>query len=220
MIHLLEEAMIDQISDEDIKKNKKAILAFLGTMYASAGNTQLSVVPKNVADKEELVSLGFTPQPGGNYIFLQPGQTKALAQKPDVTRAINAMSKNTSLITSLKRINNKQELVDLLVSITQYINDRLKNSPANIKTDLFSIGNKISLKEEDKISPDTENAIKIIDRYTGLKTYLTNINDREEYKQFINNLLSYVDKSLFNRKADIRGAVMTAANKFNTSIKK
>jgi hypothetical protein len=79
LVYLLKEAMIDQISDDDIKKNKKSILAFLGTMYASAGNTQLSVVPKNVADKEELTSLGFTPQPGGNYVFLG-GQSKSQAQ--------------------------------------------------------------------------------------------------------------------------------------------
>ena len=62
------------------KNNQDIVLALLGTMYASAGNTELSIVPKDAAQAQKLKGLGFTPQPGGNYVFLAPGQTKAQAQ--------------------------------------------------------------------------------------------------------------------------------------------
>lgn len=218
---ILDEAMIDDvfsklgINAEDIKSKEVTLLSYLGTMYASEGDTTLSILNPKVIDPEklkQLQNLGFSPQPGGNYVFL--GDKTKRQVKADVTRALNSMSKNKSLTTALKRINNKQELQNLLVAITKYVNTNIKSKPNQIRTDLFTIGNQIKMKEavDNKIQPDVENAIKIIDSYAGLKSLLNNINDREEFKQFVSSLLSYVDVSLFNRKADIKGAVLGAAN--------
>jgi hypothetical protein len=212
LIYLLEEAMIDQISDDNIKNNQNLILALLGTMYASAGNTELSIIPKDSAQAQELKGLGFTPQPGGNYVFLAPGQTKKQVQKPDVTRAADAISKNSSLVTALKRINNKEELKNLLLNITQYVNNNIKSKPEDVRRDLLAVGNKISLSEKDQTPQDVTNVIKILDRYTGLKNLLDRIGDREEFKQFLTVLLSFIDKNLFDRKSDVRGAAFQAGN--------
>ncbi len=212
LIYLLQEAMIDQISDTDIRNNQDIILALLGTMYASAGNTELSIIPKDSNQAKKLKGLGFMAQPGGNYVFLTPGQTKAQAQKPDVTRVFLSMDRNPSLITALKRINTKDELKNLLVNIVNYVNKNLQSKSSDIRTTLFQVANSISLKEE-QTNIDIENISKILDRYTGLKSLLDRIDTREELKQFLINLLSYVDKTLYSKRpADIRGAVFAAAN--------
>jgi hypothetical protein len=204
------------ITGEDIKKNEVALLSYLGTMYASEGNNTLSILnPKNIDPNklDQLKNLGFSPQPGGNYVFLGDKTKKQI--KADVARSFNSIDKNKSLVTALKRINNKKELQDLLLAITQYVNVNVKNKPDQMRTDLFAVGNQIKMKEaaeDTKTAPDVTNAIKIIDAYAGLKSLLNNINDREEFKQFISNILSYIDPSLFNRKADIKGAVIGVAN--------
>jgi hypothetical protein len=219
---IISEAAIDDmfsrlgITGEDIKKNEVALLSYLGTMYASEGNNTLSILnPKNIdPDKlSQLKNLGFAPQPGGNYVFLGDKTKKQI--KADVARSLNSIDKNKSLVTALKRINNKKELQDLLLAITQYVNVNVKTKPDQMRTDLFTISNQIKMKEaveDTKTAPDVTNALKIIDSYTGLKSLLNNINDREEFKQFISNLLSYIDPALFNRKADIKGSVIGVAN--------
>jgi hypothetical protein len=219
---IISEAAIDDmfsklgITGEDIKKNEVALLSYLGTMYASEGNNTLSILnPKNIDPNklDQLKNLGFSPQPGGNYVFLGDKTKKQI--KADVARSFNSIDKNKSLVTALKRINNKKELQDLLLAITQYVNVNVKNKPDQMRTDLFAVGNQIKMKEaaeDTKTAPDVTNAIKIIDAYAGLKSLLNNINDREEFKQFISNILSYIDPSLFDRKADIKGAVIGVAN--------
>ena len=227
---IISEAAIDDmfsklgITGEDIKKNEVALLSYLGTMYASEGNNTLSILnPKSIdPDKlTQLKNLGFAPQPGGNYVFLGD-QTKKQV-KADVARSLNSIDKNKSLVTALKRINNKKELQDLLLAVTQYVNANVKNKPDQMRSDLFAISNKIKMKEaveNTTTSPDVTNAMKIIDSYAGLKSLLNNINDREEFKQFISSLLSYIDPTLFDRKADIKGAVIGVANSLtNTALK-
>lgn len=84
---ILGEAMIDDIFKEFgitadmIKANKIELLALIGSMYAKEEDTALSIVnPEKLglsdADKKLFQSLGFAPQPGGNYVFLGKGQAK------------------------------------------------------------------------------------------------------------------------------------------------
>jgi hypothetical protein len=70
-----------QITPDMIKNNKIELLALIGSMYAKEEDTALSIVnPEklglNDSDKKLLQSLGFAPQPGGNYVFLGKDQTK------------------------------------------------------------------------------------------------------------------------------------------------
>jgi hypothetical protein len=221
---IISEAAIDDmfsrlgITGEDIKKNEVALLSYLGTMYASEGNNTLSILnPKNIdPDKlSQLKNLGFAPQPGGNYVFLGNQTKKQALIQADVTRVIDSIGKNKSLVTALKRINKKEELMKLLKAITQYVNVNVKTKPDQMRTDLFTVGNQIKMKEAEedtKTLPDVTNALKIIDTYAGLKSLLNNINDRKEFKQFISGLLSFIDPFLFDRKADVKGAVIGVAN--------
>jgi hypothetical protein len=223
MIHLLEEAMIDQISDEDIKKNKKAILAFLGTMYASAGNTQLSVVPKNVADKEELVSLGFTPQPAGNYIFLG-GQTKAQAlgfdtlqnknkTQPDVTNVSKTLKTRTNYKSLLKRIDTVNEFSELILNIFDQVDPGFKNDKNKVKSTLFSLRNRIALKEEEK---DVTSVVSTILKDSIFSNLLKKINTIEEAIQLIlRDIIPYLNPNLIKDKTKLKNAIIGAANQYS-----
>ena len=90
---ILNEAMIDdifaefKITPDMIKNNKIELLALIGSMYAKEEDTALSIVnPEklglNDSDKKLLQSLGFAPQPGGNYVFLGKDQTKQNFRNP------------------------------------------------------------------------------------------------------------------------------------------
>jgi hypothetical protein len=136
---------------------------------------------------------------------------------PDVTRVFTTIDKTPSLIAALKRINRRDELQQLIVSITRFVNANINSKPSDIRTDLFSISSKFkvqkSVTEADEAQPDVEKAIQIIDRYTGLKSLLSNINSRKEYVEFMKKFLSYIDPTLFTkRESDIKGALIGAAN--------
>jgi hypothetical protein len=199
-------------------------------MYAKEGDTDLSILDTDKLsddDKKELqkVGFGFTPQSGNNYVFLK-GQTKKQVTgqnqskvQADTTRVLNAINRNTSLKTSLKRINTKDELKELIKAIIGYINNRLKQTPSQIKTDLTTLRNQYKdpnkpLKEEEKALnlPDINNAVKLIDSYAGLKTDLDRINTREELIQFLRGLIAFLDPALASREADVKAAFQGAAN--------
>ena len=231
---LFQEALVDDIftklgiQDSDLAKNKIKLAGYLGSMYAKEGDTDLSILDTDKLsddDKKELqkVGFGFTPQSGNNYVFLK-GQTKNQVKnqakvQADTTRVLNTINRNTSLKTSLKRINTKDELKELIKAIIGYINDRLKQTPSQIKTDLTTIRNQYKapnkpLKEEEKALnlPDINNAVKIIDSYAGLKTDLDRINTREELIQFLRGLITFLDPALISREADIKAAFQGASN--------
>jgi hypothetical protein len=223
MVHLLEEAMIDQLSDEDIKKNKKAILAFLGTMYASAGNTQLSVVPKNVAEKEELTNLGFVPQPGGNYVFLGD-KTKAQAlgydtlqdknkTQSDVSNISKSLKTKSTFKSLLRRIDTVKEFTDLILTIFDQVDSSLKNDKTKVRSSLFSLRNRIPVKE---VETDTSNVIQAILRDGIFTNLLKRINTVEEAIQLIlRDIIPYLNPNLIKDKVKLKNAIIGAANQYS-----
>jgi len=224
---LFQEARVDDIfsklgiQDSDIAKNKYKIISYLGSMYASEGNTDLSIVDTDKLsdeDKNQLQGLGFAPQPGNNYVFLK-GQSKSQAKlQKDTERVLNSINRNSSLKASFKRINNRDELKGLIVAIIGYTNDRLQQNASQIKTDLNTLRNQYkaptAIKEEEKPLnlPDINNSVKIIDGYAGLKTELDRINTREELTQFLRGLITFFDPALASREGDVKAAYQGAAS--------
>jgi hypothetical protein len=233
---LFQEALVDDIftklgiQDSDLVKNKIKLAGYLGSMYAKEGDTDLSILDTDKLsddDKKELqkVGFGFTPQSGNNYVFLKGksaadiGVTRTNKVQADTTRVLNTINRNTSLKTSLKRINTKDELKELIKAIIGYINSRLKQTPGQIKTDLITIRNTYKapnkpLKEEEKALnlPDINNAIKLIDSYSGLKTELDRINTREELVQLLKGIIAFLDPALASRETDVKAAFQGAAS--------
>ena len=224
LVSLLEEAMVDQLSDEDIKKNKKAILSFLGTMYASEGDTQLSIIPKNVADKEELANLGFAPQPGGNYVFLG-GRTKdqvlqsfdkqdtKVKLKPDSERLGNTIEQNPTIKRNLSYINTPKELTDLIAGIIGLLKPSLISDKQNLRSVLFGIRNRLkTLKEAEE--KDATTAINSILNNKIVKRRFENIDTIEEAIQVIlRELFPMLNPTLRDNSQSLRNAIIGASNK-------
>ena len=228
-IELFQEAFIDDIftklgvGNEDINTNKFKIISYLGSMYASEGNTDLSIVDTdklNDEDKKQLQGLGFAPQAGNNYVFLK-GQKKAqVKQQSDVTRVLNSINKNTSLKTSLKKISTKDELKDLVKATISYTNDKLQQNASQIKTDLTTIRNQYKapvtqapIKEETQLNlPDVNSAVKLINSYSNLKNELDKINTREELIQLLKGMIAFFDPALLGRESDVKAAFQGAAS--------
>jgi hypothetical protein len=228
-IELFQEAFIDDIftklgvGNEDINTNKFKIISYLGSMYASEGNTDLSIVNTdklNDEDKKQLQGLGFAPQAGNNYVFLK-GQKKAqVKQQSDVTRVLNSINKNTSLKTSLKKISTKDELKDLVKATISYTNDKLQQNASQIKTDLTTIRNQYKapvtqapIKEETQLNlPDVNSAVKLINSYSNLKNELDKINTREELIQLLKGMIAFFDPALLGRESDVKAAFQGAAS--------
>jgi hypothetical protein len=230
LFSLLQEALVDQVlSDDDIRKNKKLILSLLGTMYASAGNNQLSVVPKDTAEQEELVGLGFSPQPGGNYVFLQPGQTKATATaaseydtlqsknktQPDVANVGKSLQSRTTYKSLLKRIDTTNEFSELVLNIFNQVDPNFANEKNKVKSTLFSLRNRIKLKEEEK---DVTSIVSAILKDGTFSNLLKKINTNEEAIQLIlRDIIPYLNPSL--NKGDnlykLKNAIIGAANTYS-----
>ena len=224
-LELFQEAFIDDIftklgvGNEDINANKYKVISYLGSMYASEGDTNLSIVNTdqlNDEDKKQLQGLGFAPQAGNNYVFLKGQKKTQVKQQPDVTRVFNSINKNTSLKTSLKRIGTKDELRDLIKAIISYTNDKLQQNASQIKSDLTTIRNQYKapaapVKEELNL-PDVNTAVKLINSYSNLKTELDKISSREELLQLLRGLMLYFDPALAGREGDVKAAFQGAAN--------
>jgi len=230
LFHLLQEALVDQVlSDDDIRKNKKLILALLGTMYASAGNTELSIVPKDAAEKEELVGLGFSPQPGGNYVFLKPGQTKATVTtageydtlqsknktQPDVANIDKNLKTKSNYKSLLRRIDTVNEFTELILNVFKQTDPNFADDKNKVKSTFFNLRNRIKLKEEEK---DVTSVVSTILKDTTFSTLLKKISTTEEAIQLIlRNIIPYLNPSL--NKGDnlfkLKNAIIGAANKYN-----
>ena len=184
----LNEAFIDDfISDEDIRKNKVAILALLGSMYATdadSGN-YLSILDMDKAnltdtEKDQLTKLGFSPQAGGkDYVFLkskstQQTPTSSQPADPDSDKVAKRVTALKPLQQTLKRINTSDELSDLIVGIYNKVNPA---ATTNARTTLSKASNALSqgntttttgqnftysfkpIKEEEKDATDVSTAI-------------------------------------------------------------
>ena len=219
------------ISDEDLKANKLGLAALIGSMYASAGNTSLSILSKDQFDdseKQEITKLGFSAQPGGNYVFLKTGQTKAqyfdnLQNKnktqPNVDRANKALNKNTSLKSLLKRIDNPDEFRDLVLGILNSINPQFVADKSKVKSALFSLRNRI--QEADVEAKDTTSVIQAILRDSSITSSLKNIKTVEEAIQLIlRDIIPLLNPNLLKDKNKLKNAIIGAANKYNSKAAK
>lgn len=206
----LNEAFVDEfISDNDIRKNKVAILALLGSMYATdsdSGNylSILDIEKANLTDeeKDQLTKLGFSPQLGGkDYVFLTTKSTSPKTtpisnqpKDPDSDRIAVRISKNPRIKDKLKRINSTDELKDMIVSIADKVASTAVATPrvsidkinkAITPADRTSTTGNVSytykyIKEE--VSKDVDDIMDLINQDKSLSTQL---------KQTINKPLEF-----------------------------
>lgn len=222
----LTEAFIDDfISDEDIKKNKVAILALLGSMYATDSDTGnylsiLDIEKANLTDaeKDQLAKLGFAPSSGGkDYVFLKSKDkqttkpTSTQPKDPDSDRIAKVISNKKPLQQQLKRINTADELSDLIVAIAQKVNPSAtvnpraslsKISPAatpgNVSTTAGDIKVNYTIKEAEQANPDVDAIINTIEKDAALSATLKNsINKPLEFVYtLVKGFLPYINPSL------------------------
>ena len=231
----LQEAAIDDlfnelgITPEEIKTNRIEIIALLGSMFAKEGNTNVSILdPKklNKQEQKQLQGLGFTPQAGGNYVFLAPGQNKAqtfdkLQDKnkiqPDTDRVGNTIEKRPTLKTLLSRIDTADEFRDLTLSILNQIDPQLIKDKTKVKSVLFSLRNRIQEVELKDVSITIKNILKD----STLKNLLQRINTVEEAIQLIiREIIPLLSPKLLGDKTKLKNAIISAANKYSTTAKK
>jgi hypothetical protein len=230
----LQEAAIDDlfselgITPEEIKANRVAVIALLGSMYAAAGNTEISILDPSKLSKQEqqqLQGLGFAPQEGGNYVFLEPGQTKAQAfdklqsknkLQPDTDRVGNTIEKRPTLKTLLNRIDTADEFRDLTLSILNQIDPQLTKDKTKVKSVLFSLRNRIQEIELKDVSVTIQNILKD----STLKNLLQKINTVEEAIQLIiREIIPLLSPKLLKDKTKLKNAIIGAANKYSKTVK-
>jgi len=230
----LQEAAIDDlfselgITPEEIKTNRIAIIALLGSMYAAEGNTDVSIVDPSKLSKQEqkeLQDMGFAPQAGGNYVYLQPGETKQQAydrsqkntkDQPDANKIGVEIGKRKDIQRYLKLINKKDELKDLTTGIIGIIDPNLIKDKGKLRSIIFGMRNRIT--EEEK---DASTAIQNILRNPTLVTRFKSINTVEEAIQVIlREIIPYLNPDFLKRTSEIRGAIIAAANELTNAAAK
>jgi hypothetical protein len=226
----LNEAMIDNIfsefgvTDDDIISKKVQLLSLLGSMYASEEDNTLSILDtKSLSDKEkqQLQGLGFSPQAGGNYVFLGKGQTRAsyfdkLQDKnktqPDVERAAKTISGRNTLKSLLKRIDTVDEFRDLIIALLKNINPDFVSDKTKVKSVLFQLRNRIKEAE----TKDTTATIDAILKDSTIVSLFQKINTIEEAIQLIlRDIIPYLNPSLLKDKTKLKNAIIGAANAYN-----
>jgi hypothetical protein len=209
------------ISDEAIRKNKVEVMVMLMKMY----NLSYTDIPK-----EELQKL--TPEENKTLVnIIKPIPVRNTSKiASDVTTINKDINSNNSLKTALSRINNEEELADLLVASVKYVNkdfqkstednaafnDVAKEVPKFYTTSTSSTPKTFNysvVKEEEKVEQDVINVEKIINNYSTLKNHLERINYREELKQFILNVIfPSIDPKLAQSQSRISTAIQKARN--------
>jgi hypothetical protein len=225
----LQEAAIDDLFNElgitpdEIKANRVAIIALLGSMYAAAGNTEVSILDPSQFSKEEqkqLQGMGFAAQPAGNYVYMKPGDTaqqlrtshdksqKNTKDQPDADRVGTEIGKRKDIQRYLKLINKKDELKDLVIGLVGIIDPNLVKDKTKLRTIMFGMRNRIT--EEEK---DASTAIQIILKNPTLVTRFKNINTVEEAIQVIlREIIPYLNPDFLKKTSEVRGAIIAAAN--------
>lgn len=230
----LQEAAIDDLFSElgitpaEIKANRVAIIALLGSMYAAEGNTDVSILDPSKLSKQEqkqLQDMGFAPQEGGNYVYLQPGETKQQAHdksqknsktQPDADKIGTEIGKRKDIQRYLKLINKKDELKDLTTGIIGIIDPNLIKDKGKLRSIMFGMRNRIT--EEEK---DASTAIQNILKNPTLVSRFKNINTVEEAIQVIlREIIPYLNPDFLKRTAEVRGAIIAAANELTNAISK
>jgi hypothetical protein len=223
---ILNEAFIDDfISDEDIKKNKIAILALLGSMYASdeVKGEYLSIAnPDKLglsdSEKQQLEKLGWQRKDDtGNYVFLDKTAAKDNKKPeaiPDADKATTTVKKTAGADAKMAFINTKEELITMLVRIFQQFNPDFIKNKANVRNVFTTLRNQIREEEEvAKPFKDVDAAIKVLTTNPSFKADLLKINNPKEAIRFIiNGVLNYVNPTLKQNKSTIHSALFSAMN--------
>jgi len=205
-----------------LKGRKSSRAASLNMLYQSLKNI------KPTEENPTVVSVENTP--GGPP---QVDNTSTSSQEnipSDVTAISKDIESNNSLKTTLNRINNEEELADLLVASVKYVNkdfqkssednaafnDVAKEVPKFYTTSTSSTPKTFNysvVKEEEKVEQDVINVEKIIGNYPTLKNHLEKINNREELKQLILKVIfPNVDPKLAQNQSRISTAIQKARN--------
>lgn len=244
LINLLNEAMVDDvfqelgITDDIIQASKVRLLALLGSMYAAEGDNTLSILDSSKLsddEKKQLKGLGFISQPGGNYVFMKPGEAATQLRnidklqdknktQPDVDRIGKTIASRSSIQSLLKRIDTVTEFRDLVLAIfnqnSEFLDPEYKKDKNKIKSAFFSLRNRIQEEE----AKDVSATIKAILNDSTLKAQLQRINTVEEAIQLIlRDIIPYLNDKLLKgdggeRKA-LKNAIIQAANQFNKTNK-
>ena len=247
LVNILNEAMVDDvfqelgITDDIIQASKVRLLALLGSMYAAEGDNTLSILDSSKLsddEKKQLKGLGFISQPGGNYVFMKPGDTATQLRnidklqdknktQPDVDRIGKTIASRSSIQSLLKRIDTVTEFRDLVLAIfnqnSEFLDPEYKKDKNKIKSAFFSLRNRIQEEE----AKDVSATIKAILNDSTLKSQLQRINTVEEAIQLIlRDIIPYLNDKLLKgdegeggeRKA-LKNAIIQAANQFNKTNK-
>jgi len=231
----LQEAAIDDlfselgITPEEIKANRVAIIALLGSMYAADGNTDVSIVDPSKLSKQEqkeLQGMGFAPQAGGNYVYMKPGDTaqqirtgdfdrnsKSTKAQPDADKVGAEIGKRKDIQRYLKLINKKDELKDLVTGLIGIFNPKLIQDKTKLRSLMYGMRNRIT--EEEK---DASTAIQNILKNPTLVTRFKNIDSAEEAIQVIlREIIPFLSPEFLKNKSQIRGAIVAAANELTNT---
>jgi hypothetical protein len=233
LMSLLIEGKIDDLLDKyknDTRKNHIAVLTILGGMYAEEGTggalSILNIDRLSNSEKKEMEEYGWEETHHGDYIFLGD-EAYATLHKPksgeeklekDVENIVNFFEKNSLITNKLNMINDKEELQSVLSGILNYVQDRLQQNKAALKSTFFKVRNQI--KEEEKEKPDVINLFKVIDSQGTLKTFLDRITNIKELEQLIvHGIIPNLNPSLTKNPSIIKSAIVGAVNTIKTDEK-
>jgi len=240
LINILNEAMVDDvfqelgITDDIIQASKVRLLALLGSMYAAEGDNTLSILDSSKlsdAEKKQLKGLGFISQPGGNYIFMKPGDAATQLRnidklqdknktQPDVDRIGKTIASRSSIKSLLKRIDTVAEFRDLVLAIfnqnSEFLDPEYKKDKNKTKSVFFNLRNRIQEEE----AKDVSATVKAILNDTTLKAQLQRINTVEEAIQLIlRDIIPYLNDKLLKgdggERRALKNAIVQAANEYS-----
>ena len=229
----LTEAMIDDIfnefgvTDDDVKNKKVQLLSLLGSMYASEEDNTLSILNTDELsdeEKKQLQGLGFNAQPGGNYVFLGKGQTRAsyfdkLQNKnktqPDNERIAKTLKQRKNLQSLLKRIDTVDEFKDLILAIFNQNNEFLDPDFAKDKNKIKSVFSSLRSRIQETELKDVSSTVKAILDDSTLKSQLQKINTIEETIQLIlREIIPYLSPTLIKDKTKLKNAIISVVNSY------
>jgi len=240
LINILNEAMVDDvfqelgITDDIIQASKVRLLALLGSMYAAEGDNTLSILDSSKlsdAEKKQLKGLGFISQPGGNYVFMKPGDAATQLRnvdklqdknktQPDVDRISKTIASRSSIKSLLKRIDTVAEFRDLVLAIfnqnSEFLDPEYKKDKNKTKSVFFNLRNRIQEEE----AKDVSATVKAILNDTTLKAQLQRINTVEEAIQLIlRDIIPYLNDKLLKgdggERRALKNAIVQAANEYS-----
>ena len=230
--NILNEGFVDDfITDEDIRNNKVALLALLGSMYASdeVKGEYLSIAnPDKLgftdSERAEFEELGWNRKDdSGDYVFLDKTTTKKKEKPvPDADKAAQTISKIGGAEQKMDFINLKDELVDTIVKTWMKFSPTYRETPANISK-VFTVlrNDPFGLKEEEeKELKDVTNVFKVLQTNKSLDAQLSRINTNDEAIRIIRTgIFPYINDVLKKNESQIRQAMKDALEVLTNQLK-